>query len=158
MPELTAPVDALRHVLVTLSYRFEHALAGAPQGFDTFAAGADVRTPIELVRHLAGLMRFADALWTGAAPTGAPDPGPWADEVAAFQRELRAFDATLRRLPAPTGDTAAHRVLQGPLLDAATHVGQLAMLRRLAGAPVERRRYVLADMPELEEGAAAGGR
>jgi hypothetical protein len=156
MPELTAPVDALRHVLVTLSYRFEHALEGAPEGFAAFATGADVRTPVELVRHLAGLMRFADALWTGAAPPAAPDPGPWADEVAAFRHELRAFDATLRRLPAPAGGTAAHRVLQGPLIDAATHVGQLVTLRRLAGAPVERRRFVPVDMPELDPGAGGG--
>jgi hypothetical protein len=28
------------------------------------------------------------------------------------------------------------RLLQGPFADAMTHVGQLAMLRRLAGAPV----------------------
>jgi hypothetical protein len=155
MPELNAPVDALRHVLVTLAYRFEQAVDGAPEGFADHDAGFEVRTPIELVRHLAGLMRFAEALWTGRTPTAAPDPEPWADEVAAFRRELRAFDATLRRLPTPTGDVPAHRVLQGPLIDAATHVGQIATLRRLAGAPMERRRYVVAD-PGVD-GAAAGG-
>jgi hypothetical protein len=141
--------DTLRHLLATLSYRFEHAVEGAPEGFDAFDAGGGVRRPLELVHHLSGLMRFAGALWTGE---GAPavEPRPWADEVAAFRHELRALDATLRRSPAPTGTTPAERVLQGPLLDAVTHVGQLLTLRRLAGAPVARRRYVDAELPNLD--------
>jgi len=45
MPQLTTAHDALRHVLVTLSDRFEHALDGAPAGFAEFDAGAGVRPP-----------------------------------------------------------------------------------------------------------------
>lgn len=146
--------DTLRHLLAALSYRFEHAVADAPAGFDAFDAGAGVRSPLELVRHLGGLMRFAGALWTGGvAPT--VEPRPWADEVAAFRHELRGFDAILRRSPTPTGTAPAERVLQGrvlqgPLLDAVTHVGQLLTLRRLGGAPVARRRYVDAELPALD--------
>ena len=149
MPQLTTAHDALRHVLVTLSDRFEHALDGAPAGFAEFDAGAGVRPPLELVHHLGHLMRFAAALWVGQEVQPV-EPRPWADELDAFRRELRALDATLRRWPTPTGPTPAHRVLQGPLLDAVTHVGQLATLRRLAGAPVGRRRYVLVEMAELD--------
>ena len=141
--------DALRHVLVTLSDRFEHAIADAPPGFGDFDAGRETRRPVEIVRHLGGLMRFAGALWTGseARPAAA---GAWEAEVGAFRAELRALDALLRDLPAPAGETSAAKVLQGPLLDALTHVGQLLTLRRLAGAPVGPRRYYLVDMAELD--------
>jgi hypothetical protein len=148
MPPLTTPSDALRHLLVTLSDRFEHALDGAPPDFAAFDAGAGTRTPLDLVRHLADLMRFAGELWTGEpAPEAAGVP--WADEVDGFRRELRALDALLRARPLPSAETPAHRVLQGPLLDAITHVGQLVMLRRLAGAPVDRRRYARVQMVEI---------
>lgn len=148
MPELTTPNATLRHVLVTLADRFEHAVDGAAPDFGEFDAGADVRPPTDIVRHLTSLMRFAEALWTGTE-TVPVDPLPWDGEIERLRREVRALDATLRRVEAPTGTMPAHRVLQGPLLDAVTHVGQLTTLRRLAGAPVGRRRYVVVDMQEL---------
>jgi hypothetical protein len=40
----------------------------------------------------------------------------------------------------------AEQLLQGPLSDAMTHVGQLAMLRRLAGAPVAPENFVYAKV------------
>lgn len=150
MPPLTTASDALRHLLVTLGDRFEHAVDGAPPDFAAFDAGAGARTPLDLVRHLAGLMRFAGELWTGE-PAPVADPHPWAQEVEGFRRELRALDALFRARPLPAGETPAHRVLQGPLLDAVTHVGQLVMLRRLAGAPVPRRRFSQVEMAEISD-------
>jgi hypothetical protein len=38
------------------------------------------------------------------------------------------------------------RLLQGPLADAMTHAGQLAMLRRLYGSPVPPENFVLAEI------------
>jgi len=38
------------------------------------------------------------------------------------------------------------RFLQGPLSDAMTHVGQLAMLRRLHNAPVPPENFIMADI------------
>ena len=155
MPQDLATVqDALRHVLVTLGDRFEHAVADAPPGFGDFDAGSGTRRPVEIVHHLGGLMRFAGALWNGneLAPVG---PGSWEAEVVAFRVELRALDTLLRDRPTPAGETSAAKVLQGPLLDAVTHVGQLLTLRRLAGAPVPPRRYYRVDMAELDAPEAA---
>jgi len=150
MPHDLATVqDALRHVLVTLGDRFEHAVADAPPGFGDFDAGHGARRPLEIVHHLRGLMRFAGALWGGTAAEPAT-PGGWPAEVTAFRADLRALDGLLRAMPDPAGETPAAKVLQGPLLDALTHVGQLLMLRRLAGAPVPPRRYFSVDMAELD--------
>ncbi|MDE5413640.1 hypothetical protein [Alkalihalobacterium chitinilyticum] len=38
------------------------------------------------------------------------------------------------------------QLLQGPLADAMTHVGQLIMLRRLADSPTERENYIKATI------------
>jgi len=40
----------------------------------------------------------------------------------------------------------AETLLQGPLSDAMTHAGQLAMLRRLAGNPVAPENFIVADI------------
>ena len=147
--DLNTAQDALRHLLVALGDRFDHAVAGAPEGFGDFDAGNDVRRPVEIVRHLRGLLRFTAALWRGTDPE-ALEPEPWDAEVATFRVELRALDALLRAVPTPTGSMPPAKILQGPLLDALTHVGQLLTLRRLAGAPVPRRRYFLVEMAELD--------
>lgn len=149
MPQrLTSSIDALRHVLVALAYRLDHAVADAPEGFAAFEPSGGGRTPHELVRHLRRLVRLATGAWTG---TAVDDPAPldWEGELDAVYDELRALDVLFQRTPDPTGDVGAHQVLQGPLLDAATHVGQLALLRRMAGAPVERRSFWRVEMPEL---------
>lgn len=151
---LTTANDALRHVLVTLADRVEHALGDAPAGFATFEGGAGVRTPLAIVRHLRRLMRFAAALWTGAEVAEA-EPLDWCLEIEGWNADLQALDALLRAQPEPSGSVGAHQVLQGPLLDAATHVGQLAMLRRMAGAPVARRVYWQVAMAELDAPAGA---
>ena len=147
--DLNTAQDALRHVLVALGDRFEHAVSGAPEAFDDFDVGHDTRRPIEIVRHLRGNLRFAAALWGDTDPE-ALEPEAWDDELAAFRVELRELDALLRALPTPTGPTPTAKILQGPLLDALTHVGQLLTLRRLAGAPVPPRRYARVDMAELD--------
>ncbi len=153
---LSTATDALRHVLVTLADRFEHAVADAPAGFAAFDAGSGVRTPLALVRHLRLLVRFAAAQWTGAEVAEA-EPLDWYHEVQGWSRDLRALDALLRAQPQPSGTIGAHQVLQGPLVDAATHVGQLVMMRRMAGAPVARRVYWQVEMAELDGDGPAGG-
>ncbi len=40
----------------------------------------------------------------------------------------------------------AEKIFQGPIADALTHVGQIAMLRRLANAPVKGENYHRAEI------------
>jgi hypothetical protein len=47
----------------------------------------------------------------------------------------------------------ADKLFQGPIADAFTHVGQLTMLRRLAGAPVRGENYFKADIATGRVGA-----
>jgi len=134
----------LRHYLAALAYRFHRAVADAPDDFAGFRAGSGVRPPVEIVRHLVVLMRWAASrLEDGPRPAADESPpGPLQEEAAAFHRELERVSAALEAGAGP----AAERLLQGPLADAMTHVGQLALLRRLAGSPVAAESFFAADI------------
>jgi hypothetical protein len=62
--------------------------------------------------------------------------------VDRFFAALAALDAYLA-----SGDPLggpAEKIFQGPIADALTHVGQISMLRRLAGSPVRGENYLRA--------------
>ena len=134
----------LRHFLAALAYRTQKALRDAPAEFSAFRAGTNVRTPHELVWHMAGVIGYARTFFIG---------GEWRpDRLETFEAEVRRFHALLedlaRHLEAgtPLQGTTYERLLQGPLSDAMTHAGQLAMLRRLAGSPVPPENFLRADI------------
>ena len=66
-------------------------------------------------------------------------PLPWDAEVRRFFTALEALEAYLAS-DQPLHETA-EKLFQGPVADALTHIGQIAMLRRLAGAPVRGENY-----------------
>lgn len=127
--------EILRHFLAVLAYRTEKALQSAPEHFGSFRAGPEVRTPQELLYHMSSLLHHTLAALGGMRPDPL-DPGP------DLQGEAEQFHTLLGQLSRVLADSSlqedrlAERLLQGPLADAMTHAGQLALLRRLAGAPV----------------------
>ena len=132
----------LQHFLAALAYRTQKALRGAPDGFGEFRSGSNVRTPRELLWHMAGLMGYARTFFHGG--DYAPGPLPTLqDEVDRFHAQLAALAADLadERLTSRLTD---EQLLQGPLADAMTHAGQLALLRRLHGAPVASENFIFA--------------
>lgn len=138
----------LRHLVATIAHRAGHCLRDAPPGFPDFAAGAGVRTPAQILGHLTGLMHAAGALLTGAPRRESPAAG-WEAGIAAFEDALRGLDAAIAGAAAWREPLPA---LQGPLADALTHIGQLALLRRLAGAPIAGGGYPRADIRAGEIG------
>jgi len=71
-------------------------------------------------------------------------PLPWEREIARFFETLNGLDAYLES-DAKLG-FEPEKLFQGPIADALTHVGQIALLRRLAGAPVRGENYFKADI------------
>jgi len=132
----------LRHFLAALAYRTQKALRGAPPSFATFRAGDKVRTPHELVRHMASVLGYARTFFTGG--TYRPEPLPTFDaEVRRFHEVLTDLSAQLER-GTPLREIAPEQLLQGPFADAMTHAGQLALLRRLSGSPIPPENFVFA--------------
>ena len=141
------PADAralLRHALATLAYRGGKVLRDAPEGFAGFRAAPDLRTPVEILAHVGDLFAWAVALARGEHVWNDSPPLPWEQEVERFFSGLAAFDRVLAAGD-PLGFDAG-RLLQGPVADALTHVGQLALLRRLAGAPIRGENYFKAGI------------
>jgi len=136
--------EFLRHALATLAYRARKALLGAPEGFATFQVGeAGSRTPVEILAHMGDLFDWALALAQGQHVWREAAPGAWDEEVGRFFTALSRFDEAVA---GGEGLGSAARLFQGPIADALTHVGQLTLLRRLAGAPVKGENYFKAEI------------
>lgn len=147
----SAETDLLRHFLAALAYRTQKAVRDAPASFSDYRAAVNVRTPHELIWHMTGVVGYAVSFFRGA---------PWQpDRLDSFEEELQRFHATLEALaqhlgsePLPEG-TTAEQLLQGPLADAMTHAGQIAMLRRLQGSPVPPENFFAADISAANVGS-----
>ncbi|HEV2688266.1 MAG TPA: hypothetical protein VGV35_06920 [Bryobacteraceae bacterium] len=134
----------LRHTVATLAYRAGKALRGAPEGVAGFHAGADTRTPVEILAHMGDLFDWALSMAKGKQTWHDSTPLGWDPEVTRFFAALEAFDAYLASsepLHVPT-----EKLFQGAIADALTHTGQINILRRLAGAPVRGEDYAMANI------------
>lgn len=134
----------VRHLAATLAYRAAKVLRDAPADFAVFSAHAATRQPVQIVAHMADLMTWGSSLAGGENVWKPEGGGDWSTEVQRFFTALGTLDARLDAEGLPPG--AAERVIQGPLADALTHVGQLAMLRGIAGVPIRPENYARADV------------
>ena len=134
----------LQHFLAALAYRTQKALRGAPESFGEFRAGTHVRTPHELIWHMTGVIGYARTMLHGGrfTPPGLPT---FAEEVARFHETLAALHTDFADTSL-TAQITDEQFLQGPLSDAMTHAGQLAMLRRLAGSPIASENFIFATI------------
>jgi hypothetical protein len=136
--------DLLRHTVATLAYRGAKALRDVPDGFASFQAAPDSRSPGAILAHIGDLLDWALGLADGRHVWRADGPGAWHDEVARFHDGLARLDRRLADeapLACPAG-----QLFQGPIADALTHVGQIGLLRRLAGGPVRGENYFTASI------------
>jgi hypothetical protein len=141
----------LRHTVATLAYRGAKALRGAPIGFTEFCAGETSRAAGQILAHLGDLLDWGLSIAKGKQEWHDSPPLPWEQGAERFFVALTAFDlylASNEPLHAP-----AENLFQGPVADALTHVGQIAMLRRLAGAPVKAENYFRAEIAAGRVGA-----
>lgn len=134
----------LRHTVATLAYRSGKAVRNAPEGFATFHIGENTRTPEKILAHIGDLFDWALSLAQGKHVWHNSTPLPWDKEVDRFFLTLKKFDDYLAS-DAPL-EFPAEKLFQGPIADALTHVGQINMLRRLAGAPVRGENYFKAEI------------
>jgi hypothetical protein len=130
--------------LATIAYRGGKTTRGAPASFAAFKADAGTRSPVEILAHVSDVLDWGLSIAKGKQVWQDSKPLPWDKEVHRFHAALKAFDDFLAS-DQPLGD-AAERLFQGPIADVLTHVGQLAMLRRIAGAKMKGENYHVADI------------
>ena len=141
----------MRHTVATLAYRGGKAVRGAPAKFARFKASPTTRTPGEILAHIGDLLDWAVTLADGKHVWHDSKPLAWDREITRFFRALKKFDRRLaakKPLRIPSG-----KLFQGPIADALTHVGQIAMLRRMAGSPMRGENYFLAQIAAGRVGA-----
>jgi hypothetical protein len=141
----------LRHTLATLAYRGGKSVRGAPPEFASFKADPTSRTPAQILAHIGDLLEWMLSLAKGKQAWQNSPPLAWDDEVARFHRCLAEVDAYLAS-DEPLHE-AVEKMFQGPVADALTHVGQIAMLRRIAGTPMKGENYHKADIVAGRVGA-----
>jgi hypothetical protein len=134
----------LRHTLATLAYRGGKAIRNAPASFASHRECDSSRTPAQILAHIGDLMDWGLSIAAGSEAWHDSTPLEWNQECARFFAALKKFDdylATGKPLQAPV-----EKLFQGPVADALTHVGQIAMLRRMAEAPIKGESYYAADI------------
>jgi len=143
--------ELFRHTLATLAYRGGKTLRDTVPDFAQFRAGENTRTPLEILAHIGDLIEWALSIAKGKEEWKKADSGTWDQEVARFYASLQSFDDYLASAE-PLG-CSPQQLFQAPIADALTHVGQLAMLRGLAGNPIRGESYFVADIVAGRVGA-----
>jgi hypothetical protein len=141
----------LRHTLATLAYRGGKTIRGASASFAEYGAPESARTPAKILAHMGDLMDWALSMADGSRKWHDSAPLAWENEGEHFLAALKKFDdflASDQPLQAPI-----EKLFQGPIADALTHVGQLAMLRRMAGCPIKGENYFVAEIAVGRVGA-----
>jgi hypothetical protein len=134
----------LRHMLATIAYRGRKALTGAPEGFAALRIGETSRSPGEILAHICDLYDWASWLAKGEHVYNESAPGEWEADVARFFAALKTLDDYLSS-DEPLG-RSPELMFQGPIADSLTHIGQIALMRRIAGRPVRGEAYLRADI------------
>jgi hypothetical protein len=136
--------ELLRHTVATLAYRGGKAVRNAPTAFAQFQACSSGRTPAQILAHLGDLLDWGLSIAQGKQRWNDSAPLPWDEEIDRFFAALKGFDDYLAS--AEPLHVSPEKLFQGPVADALTHVGQIAMLRRIAGGPMKGENYFVADI------------
>jgi hypothetical protein len=144
IPETLSARDLLRHCLATIAYRAGKVVRDVPPSFAKFQPPENARTPEQILAHMGDLQDWALAMVSGDPAWKDSHSLPWEQEVERFFAAVKRFDEYL------AGNEAMHaspeKLFQGPVADTLNHVGQIAMLRRMAGVPIKGENYFKADI------------
>ena len=136
--------EVLRHMVATVAYRGGLAVVDAPESFASFRAHDTTRTPGEILAHIGDLLEGSLYLLKGEMVFLTSTPLPWKEEITRFFSAIKNLDSYLVS-DAPLA-CPVEKLVQGPIGDALTHVGQIVMLRRIAGNPIRSAAYFTAEI------------
>lgn len=145
MPIISDPKrDLLRHLVATIAFRGNVAIRESPDDFADFKPHGDIRTPGEILAHVNDLLEGSAFLLRGEMRLLNAEPLAWRDESARFFKAVRELDCFLAGQE--TINIPIEKLVQGPITDALTHIGQIVLLRRAAGIAVSSEPYFHADV------------
>ena len=131
------------HLIDTIIFRFKKATEHRNDSYYDLSLGKEVRTPLQILDHMLDLTDYTMYILSDAK-AGQREHSSWDESATRFIHNLGELKAFLQR--EMIEDDRIKRVIQGPLSDALTHVGQLAMMSRLNDTPVSKINYSKADL------------
>jgi hypothetical protein len=141
-PKRHDAIGMLQRLIDGLGYRFHWATAELTSSDYAFSPGAGCQTIGALVGHVWGLVNWIHLTIAGEGASWRPsDPAEQRLHTLALLGEVRERLETLDEealFALHIDDHPFWHLLNGPLSDALTHVGQIASFRRLHGNPVPR--------------------
>jgi len=143
--------ELLRHALATITYRGGKAIRDVPPDFANFPVNETTRTPIAILAHMGDLLGWSLSIAKGKREFNPVEPRGWDADVERFFSTLNDFDQYLASEEPLL--CSAKQLLQAPIADALTHIGQIAMLRRMAGTPMRAENYFVAKIATGTVGA-----
>jgi hypothetical protein len=136
--------NLLRHTLATVAYRGAKAIRNAGLTFAAYGSPETRQTPAKILAHIGDLMDWGLSMANGQRKWNDSAPLEWEQECERFFASLKKFDDYLASdMPL---ETSAEKLFQGPIADALTHIGQIAMLRRMAGVKMKTENYFVAEI------------
>jgi hypothetical protein len=139
--------EIIRHFIASVKYRFNKVVNAAPSGYPTFTLPNGIRSPLEVVNHMTHVLYCAKSFVIAPyneVSIPRPEKLEWEDEVKRFLEILKETERLVEQSMLKVDDFKI--LLQGPLADVMTHVGQLALLRRAAGSPITGEDFMKADI------------
>ena len=141
----------LRHILATIAYRGAKAIRNAGPSFADHRPAETSRTPAKILAHIGDLMDWGLAMSEGLREWHDSSPLAWEKECERFFTALKKFDDYLAS-EKPLR-VSVEKLFQSAIADALTHIGQIAMLRRMAGVPIKGENYFVAEITVGRVGA-----
>jgi hypothetical protein len=144
-PALSADTTRiLRHLVATIAYRSSRSLRDAPADFESVCLPGESKSAAELLLHMTNVLSFALATVTHTDRVR-HEPLPWKAEIDRFYSLLGDLDTKLSEgVSLDSGMDL--KLVQGPLSDVLTHIGQLHAMRRAAGSPIAAANYIKAEI------------
>ena len=127
--------EYLRHTLSTIDYRFQKSVKYVDDDFGDFTIGNGVRTPNEILSHMFQILNGTRIyILEEKYQREPPEKLNLKLEIERFKIELKHLDEVLSEKELEMN--YSKRLLQGPLSDILTHIGQISMLSRLNNNPI----------------------
>jgi len=137
--------ELLRHTISTIKYRFEKSVIDSTEIFGEFNLGKGSRNPIEIINHIYHVL-YSTRIFLEEERfyTERPEKLTLTEEIERFNHELITTDKALDMIELSV--TYSKKLLQGPLSDILTHIGQISMMQRLNGRPIKAEDFFAASI------------
>jgi hypothetical protein len=128
--------EYLRHTLSTIGYRFQKSVKYADDDFGDFTIGNGSRTPNQIINHMYQVLNGTKIyILEERREKETPEKFNLKLEIDRFNMELKRLDKVLSGKELEMN--YSKKLLQGPLSDVLTHIGQISMLSRFNNNPIE---------------------